>query len=197
MNDYHIRTSLKRELLARYLNDPDTLIIDELGLMHGAARIDLAVVNGLLHGYELKSDRDTLERLPDQARIYNSVFDRITLVVGYRHAYEAIKMLPDWWGIKIAEMGLRGGIHFISVRRALNNPSLDVLSVAKLLWRDEAISFLDEVASADGVRSKPREVIYKKLIKVVDSDLIRSRVRKQLRCRINRRFAVRQTLNDD
>lgn len=197
MNDYHIRTSLKRELLARYLNDPDTLIIDELGLRHGAARIDLAVVNGLLHGYELKSDRDTLERLPDQARIYNSVFDRITLVLGYRHAYEAIKMVPDCWGIKIAEMGLRGGIRFISVRRALNNPLLDVLSVAKLLWRDEAICFLDEVASADGVRSKPREVIYKKLIKVVDLDLIRSRVRKQLRCRINRRFAVRQTLNDD
>ena len=197
MNDYQIRAALKRELIARYSNDPDTFIIDELGLRNGAARIDLAVVNSFLHGYELKSDRDTLERLPYQTRIYNAIFDRITLVVGYRHAYEAIKMVPDWWGIRIAEIGLRGAIHFIAVRRAVNNPSPDGLSIAKLLWRDEAIAFLDEVASADGVRSKPREVIYKKLAKNVGLDLIRCRVIKQLKCRINRRFAVQQMLNDD
>lgn len=197
MNDYHIRTALKRELLARYSSDPGTFIIDELGLRHGAARIDVAVVNSFLHGYELKSDRDTLARLPDQIRIYNSIFDRVTLVAGYRHAYEAIKMVPDWWGIKIAEIGLRGAIHFIAFRRAINNPSPDSLSIAKLLWRDEAIGFLDEIASADGVRSKPREVIYKKLAATVGLDLIRSRVIQQLKCRINQRFAVQQTLNDD
>jgi hypothetical protein len=65
--DGHLRIALKRRLLTRYSDHPSTLILEELGLKHGAARIDIAVVNGDLHGYELKSDSDTLSRLPRQA----------------------------------------------------------------------------------------------------------------------------------
>ena len=103
MKDRQIRAALKSELFAHYAGDPDTIVIDELGLRHGASRIDLVVVNGSLHGFELKADRDTLKRLPNQARIYNSVLDSVTLVVGGRHAERAIQVVPDWWGITLAE----------------------------------------------------------------------------------------------
>lgn len=197
MNDYQIRTALKRALSRRYANDTETVIIEELGLGHGAARIDLVVVNSCLHGYEIKSDLDTLDRLPEQARIYNSALDRITLVVGYHHAYQAVKIVPEWWGIKIAEKGLRGSVRFLSLRMPSNNRSTDILSVAKLLWRTEAMALLDEMASAAGVRSKPRELIYQELVKVADLESIRSRVRRQLRCRANWRFVEQQRLNGD
>jgi hypothetical protein len=49
-----------------------------------------------LWGYELKSERDTLERLPLQARIYSRVFDRVTLVTGLRHAGAAEDRIPGW-----------------------------------------------------------------------------------------------------
>lgn len=101
VKNHHLRTALKRYLLAEYSNDPDTLVVDELGVLHGAVRIDTVVINGILHGYELKSDKDTLERLPEQTKVYSSVFDRLTLVVGYRHAYEAIKNMPEWWANQI------------------------------------------------------------------------------------------------
>src|SRR5713226_6200533 len=78
MKDSQIRDALKSDLLARYSQDPDTVIIDELGLRHGASRIDVVVVNGNLHGFELKSDRDTLKRLPRQTGIYNSILDFVT-----------------------------------------------------------------------------------------------------------------------
>jgi len=40
--------------------------------LFGASRIDRAVVNGSVHGYEIKSETDDLTRLPAQARAYCS-----------------------------------------------------------------------------------------------------------------------------
>src|SRR3989442_15101479 len=102
MNEFQLRSAVKRKVLARYQNDPNTRILDELGLRHGAARVDIAVVNGIIHGFELKSDSDNLKRLPSQVQIYNSVLDKVTLVVGRRHASAAIALVPRWWGITIA-----------------------------------------------------------------------------------------------
>src|SRR5262245_23419683 len=103
-NDSVIRRVLLRQLCEQYGSDPDTLIVQELGLRHGAARIDIAVVNGHLDGFELKSDCDRLDRLPSQREIYNSVFDHITLVAGTRHLETASNIVPDWWGIAVAEV---------------------------------------------------------------------------------------------
>ena len=91
MNDVQIRTALKRELLLQYKDDRETVVIEELGVHHGTSRIDLAVVNGVLHGFEFKSDRDTLTRLPEQANAYGLVFDRLTLVVAERHVRRAVE----------------------------------------------------------------------------------------------------------
>jgi hypothetical protein len=185
MNDHHLRSALKLKVLARHAKDPDTRILDELGLRHGEARIDIAVVNGIIHGFELKSDKDNLKRLPRQMKIYNSVLDKVTLVVGGRHADEALKIVPDWWGVKIADMGVRGGITFTDFRRARNNPSLDPLAVSKLLWREEALSLLDELGSADRFRCKPRALIYARLAEVAGLELLCERVRRQLKSRTN------------
>lgn len=185
MKDCHIRTALKTKLQARYSGDPTTLVVDELALRHGAARVDIAVVNGIIHGYELKSDLDTLRRLPYQAKIYNSVLDRITLIAGERHLDGAMGIIPEWWGVKLARMGSRGVVHFTEVRRPRNNPSQEILAVSKLLWRQEALTLLEELGKAEGLRWKPRAMIYARLAEVAAPDLIRSRVRHQLRSRKN------------
>ncbi len=117
MKDSDLRTALLRRLTRRHSRDAEALILQELGLRHGAARVDVAVVNGLLHGYELKSDSDSLGRLA-RPLVYGSVLDRVTLVVGRRHVEEAVGMVPAWWGVQVAEMGPRGGVLFSSVRKA-------------------------------------------------------------------------------
>lgn len=190
MNDNQLRAALKRKLNARYSNDPETVIIDELGLRHGAARVDVVVVNGALHGFELKSDRDTLERLPRQSSVFSSVLDRITLVVGLRHAEEAISMVPEWWGVQLAEVGPRGGIRFSCTRRARNNPTPDALAIAKLLWRDEALGLLRHLDAARGFDSKPRAAIYARLAEVAQLEVIRAGVRYRLRNRTDWRSDV-------
>ncbi len=192
MNDYQIRTELRRLLDERFSGDFETLILDELGLRHGAARIDIAVVNGNLDGYEIKSDLDTLRRLPHQMKIYNSVLDHVTLVVGNRHIDRAGKIVPDWWGITLVERGKRGMPCFSEIRKPQENPSLDPLTITKLLWRDEALALLGEISIADGFRSKRRAVIYARLAEVVPLDLLRAKVRQQLKYRTDWRSGERR-----
>src|SRR6202035_2111641 len=117
--DKSIRVALKQALRDAHRQTPQTRIIEELGITHGAARVDIAVVNGSIHGYELKSDLDTLYRLPEQMRIYNSVLDQMTLVVGKNHLHEAINTIPEWWGITVAKViDSHGAISFCSIRKA-------------------------------------------------------------------------------
>ena len=184
MTDQDIRTVLKAELMRRYAKDNNTLVLDEVGIRHGAARIDLVVVNHQLHGYEIKSDRDSLKRLPDQIRAYSSIMDRVTLVVGYRHAYEALRMVPEWWGVRLAETNKQSGTVVLSgARPARNNPKVDLDAAVALLWRGEALAILEEMGAAGGVRSKRRSDIYERLVELSDPSFLRSRIRQQLKQR--------------
>lgn len=193
MNDRDIRTVLKEELMRRNAKDDDTLVLDELGIRHGAARIDLVVVNHQLHGYEIKSDLDSLRRLPDQIKAYSSVMDRVTLVVGYRHAYDALRMVPEWWGVRLAEMKKRSGTVVLSdARPARNNPKVDLNAVAALLWRNEALAVLEEIGAASGVRSKRRSKIYRRLVNSSDPDFLRFKIRQQLKSRQGWRAVAQQ-----
>jgi len=185
MNDSQIRSALKRKILSRYVGKTKPIIIDEFGLKHGMARIDIIVINHILHGFEIKSDKDTLFRLPDQVRIYNSVLDRVTLVVGYSQAYEALQIIPEWWGVKLATKGPRGGIHFSDARNPKNNPSQDKLSLCELLWKTEALSFLNEIDTMNGFKSKTRSAIYKRLVEIADIKMVHSEVCQQLRNRFD------------
>ncbi|HKY53091.1 MAG TPA: sce7726 family protein [Anaerolineales bacterium] len=197
MNEHKLRKALRSKVLANYAKDPNTRIVDELGLRHGAARIDVAVVNGIIHGFELKSEKDNLKRLPRQIEIYNSVLDKVTLVVADHHVNAASKMIPEWWGIMIATFDRRKRILFEFQRSANTNPSVDLVSVCKLLWRNEALGLLRELGEAECVRYATRASIYAHLALVGDSEWIRERVRHQLKFRASWRFVSPQTSDDD
>src|SRR5437870_5424523 len=97
MRDADVRRALLDDLRAKYDGDPDTRIIPELGLCQGDVRIDVAVVNGSLNGYEIKSDADTLDRLPAQQEAYSKILDTVMAVAGGRHLEAVAAMVPDWW----------------------------------------------------------------------------------------------------
>lgn len=195
MNDADIRMGLKQKVLRHHIMDANALVLDEVGLRHGAARIDLLVVNGLLHGYEIKGDTDTLRRLGNQVRVYCSVLDRVTMVVGEKHLETVIAEVPYWWGIRSAATGQRGGMAFPVMRRARMNPALNPVDVAKLLWRNEALDYLTEIGCDAGVRTKPRRVLYERLGECVALPELRARVRDQLRRRTDWRSAEPQKLD--
>ncbi len=180
--DAEIRSALRAYLLAKYAGEADTAFIEELGLCRGQARIDLAVVNGLLHGFEIKSDRDSLRRLPPQAEVYSRVFERMTLVVGNRHLTEAMEVVPDWWGILRIDQR-RTGLAFRVVRRGRRNPVRDPRALVELLWRDEALELLAAKGAARGARGKPRSLVWDRLCEHLDLSEIAATVCTSLKAR--------------
>lgn len=197
-NDKLIRTALIKDLEYLYKEDKDARIIEEFGVTHGAARVDIAVVNGVMHGYELKSDLDTLYRLPEQMRHYNSVFDQVTLVVGKNHVHEAMKIVPDWWGITIAKItDMDASVSFCEIRTAEQNPNQKDISIASLLWKDEALNILEEYGHAKGVRSKNRETVYSRLVEVLDMQTLKDKTRSFICSRVDWKSDLQYTLNGD
>jgi len=195
--DLIIRSALKEFLEKHHASDERVRIIEELGIHHGTVRVDIAVVNGLLEGYEIKSDRDTLERLPEQMYAFNSVFDKMTLVVGKTHLFEAINMVPDWWGVIVAKINSDNLVSFNLIREGELNKHRNSVSVARLLWREEALSMLIAEGEAKGFYSKPRELIYEKLSSVFDQDSLGEKVREAIFFRRDWRPDSPLVLNDD
>jgi len=94
--DQNIREALKRTLREQ---DSSAAIIDELPLLRGRGRADLAFVNGEMWGFEIKSEADSLVRLGVQADNYESVFEFNTIVAARKHLRLARKKIPTNWGI--------------------------------------------------------------------------------------------------
>lgn len=152
-------------------------VIEEFSVCDGAARIDLAAVNGVMHGFEIKSDIDSLERLPHQMGLYGSIFDKVTLVVGVTHLYHAFNIIPDWWGVTVARVNDDGAVYFNEIREPETNHCTEVTSVVKLLWKDEALNILEDLNLSRGYKSKNREQICNKLIDTLDAVTLTSKVR--------------------
>jgi hypothetical protein len=185
MRDRDVRSALRERLEADHYGDPNTLIVDEMEVWSGTVRIDMAVINGEICGYELKSDRDTLGRLPLQADVYSRVFDRVTLVVGERHAVKARTMVPKWWGVTVAKM--RGGkVSLMDTRISKPNPSRDPHLVAELLSKDEAIFVLEQFGLARGWRSKRVREVHARLATELPICVLSEWVRLTIRARQNR-----------
>jgi hypothetical protein len=185
MNDELIRESFHRQVLQRYQTCSDALVLDELGLCHGKCRADIAVVNGSLTGYEIKSDQDSLERLGEQIKIYSTIFDRAIVITGRKHSDSVLLQLPKWWGVIICDHSKRGGIKFESRRKAQWNKHVDPVAIAQLLWKTEASDILEDFGDPPSLTRQRRLFLYERLAKLMDLTELKRRVRNCLKQRKN------------
>lgn len=185
MHDADIRKILHEVEIKRICAlEPDTRVIDELGIFEGKFRIDVAVVNGFLHGFEIKSAEDNLDRLQSQQTAYNKVFDKLTLVADERHVEQAMKLLPPWWGLMVA--GMRNGVPYVDeIWTPRLNPEVDPFSICQLLWKEEAMALLHERKLSAGLWTARRKVLWETLSCALDLNELRSIVRETLRTREN------------
>lgn len=179
MREREIRRALIDQIASRHPGD--TLIVEEMGLDQGAIRVDVAVVNGMLAGSEIKSDWDTLGRLPAQRDVYNAVFDQVTLVTGRRHLRDALSIVPEWWGVILAERVI-GRPALREERAPARNAGRDPELLARLLWRDEAAAVLVG-RGVVGVSGAPRRVLWAKLADQLTVDELSGEVRAAIKAR--------------
>jgi hypothetical protein len=185
MNDGLIRESFHRQMLRHDHQAPDTLVLNELGLRHGKCRADIAVVNGNLTGYEIKSDEDSLKRLEEQIEAYGAVFDRASLITSLKHLEAALSQLPAWWEIIVCEQDTLGDVHFKIWRNGEDNTGIDPVAVAELLWKAEAVQILKSLGESSSLLRERRSVLYERLAGKVDLAQLQHRVRQCLRSRRN------------
>ena len=190
MDNVRVREAEVREAIERRARadaDPaESRFIPELNLCQSEARIDLAAVNSRLLGWEIKTVTDSLSRLPSQEEVYSRIFDRMWLVADARHLDRATDLVPPWWGIwEIREK--QGVCNLIQVRRSRLNPQVDLGSLVRLLWRDEALAELARLGIADGLHRSPRRDLWNALAEASPRHISPTRLRERVRVRLRDR----------
>lgn len=180
MRDLEIRLALDEWLRAQVGDDSDAVIRHELGLEEGRRRIDVALLDDSLSGWEIKSDADTLTRLAGQADAYARVFDFVSIVTTERYREKAIARLPEWWGVIVASPGTDSASVEL-VREPSSNDSVVALSLVQLLWRDEAMAILRDLNAARGLSGKARWYVWNRLVDTVPLDQLKVLVRQRVK----------------
>lgn len=196
ISDVDIRKYIIRKILTSRSIRPGTVVIEELDLCQGESRVDLAVINGILAGIEIKSERDNLERLERQIEIYGKNLDKVHIFVSRKLLGGVINLVPEWWGITEL-LGCGESISDRIIRRPQKNPKVDPFSVVQLLWRNEALNLLKSKGLDCGVKSKPRHKIWEVIVQNISIGELRSYTRLCLKNRENWRFVYRHKLSDD
>jgi hypothetical protein len=185
LRDRDIRSALIVELSRLHSHD-GSQIINELGLLQGKTRVDVAVVNGEISGYEIKSAADSLIRLPRQQELYSQVLHRAWIVTTEKRAEELQSIVPEWWGVLVATNRKREQqIQLDHLRDAKRNPAQNSFAIAQLLWRNEALNLLVDAGAEKGVKSKPRADIWRRLTETYPLDELCSLVCSVLKSRKN------------
>ncbi|MDI9412905.1 MAG: sce7726 family protein [Bacillota bacterium] len=182
--DGDIRKALVNQLpcIPGFASD-DTWIVHELDVCGGVSRVDLAVINGKLHGFEIKSERDNLERLPLQMENYNHIFNTMTIVTTHKHIDGVMNIIPDWWGVVIAE-DLDNDVSLYVEHKPSFNPNVDGFRLAQLLWREELMGLLvDKRGSTKGLKSKTRRELARLVSQYLDLDELENSVHSTLKGR--------------
>ena len=145
IKDVDIRTTLLKTLSKKNSYCVDCRIISELAVCDGNARVDVAVLNGHLCGYEIKSDSDSLDRLPNQRECYNRTFDKVYIIVGKKFLDSIEAIIPDWWGVYFAKKEkCKQLVSLKLIKKASINPCVDGHALLELLWTEEIKKLLVE-----------------------------------------------------
>jgi len=190
MRDKDIRVVLKSSNHFRKLmTDPTCKVVDEIEILQGRVRADILVVNGHLHGYEIKSAYDDLARLPNQVLAYSKVFEYTSVVLAEKHLEPARKLIPKWWGIYTIR-DVRGQPLIVQIKREKKNINVDKFETIKLLWKNEILKELDCRGLLDNkIKYKPKKVLWEKLAKSISTSEVMGVVRLNLKSRVNWRVA--------
>lgn len=181
-SDPDIRVALLQRLRAAHARQQDTAFIEELGLCRGRVRVDVAVVNGILHGFEIKSDRDSLRRLAGQVDLYGRVLDKATLVVGASHVDDAVTLLPAWWEVQVVH-GSADRPQLTRLRPGRKNPTREARALVELLWSHDALALVEARGGARGYRGRPRREVWDRVCELYKVEEIAAAVREALKAR--------------
>jgi hypothetical protein len=186
MKDFQIRTLLRQTEFLQYIADGESRIIPELKLPVAGARIDIAVFNHHLHGYEIKSASDTLYKLPSQLNAYSKVFDYLTIVTELKHHERILAFIPNWVGVIVY---LDRDKWFEVIQPPSFNHNKDGFFIAQLLWHNELVEVLTDLAVPFAKRDRRWnlcKLIATKIEVLKLSELVRTKIKQRKEWRLEK-----------
>lgn len=182
MNDPEIRARLYPLLLGG-------VHIDELPT--GTTRADVVhITPAFMHGYEVKGDGDTLQRVENQLRCYAEVYDFVTFIVTAKHLPKLLPRLPEWVGVLVAEAE---GDALRTHRPAGYNATVQRAPLAALLLLAEVKQFLLARGLAGASTLRGREVAqFLRTTHTIPLSSLAHYVRERLMARLPERLLLRE-----
>lgn len=120
----------------------NAVLINEMVIANWSRRVDLAVANGNLHAYEIKSDVDTLKRLDGQLEAYLARFDKTTVVCAQRFTADVLKRTPTF--VEVLEVNPSScGVRFRVARRGAIHPIRDKNILIAFLLKTELATLVN------------------------------------------------------
>ena len=150
-----------------HLSHTGKLVVHELGLAHAKRRVDVTVIDDEFHGYEIKSEKDRLDRLKGQMQIYTKALHRLTLIVATKHLKSTLEIIPNWCGLMEVRVDLEGHIILKEIRKTAKNPSVDPFILAHFLWRSEVIDILSNYETRPTTLRASRTELYRLLVEKI------------------------------
>lgn len=122
----------------------DAVIINEMVVANWSRRADIAVANGRLYGFEIKSHFDTLKRLPGQVESFQAHFDKVVVVAASKFIRSIERDYPAEIGIlEVYEVSGRARIRQVRAGRICEVK--DVLKLTSLITKSELEKFVRQI----------------------------------------------------
>lgn len=83
--------------------EPGDTLACETAFADGRRRADVLTISTDLHAYEIKGDRDNLDKLANQISDYQRCFDFVSIVTTRKHVSKASNIVPKSIGILLYE----------------------------------------------------------------------------------------------
>ncbi|WP_374540771.1 sce7726 family protein [Sphingorhabdus sp.] len=154
-------------------HESEIRLIHEFVIPRPSARIDLALINGRISGYEIKSDVDSLSRLPAQMHSYSKIFEHLSFVTTERKSKSILQKTPEWCGvITISREG-----RFKTLRKMKLNRNVDAKC---LLYSLDKVS-IGKIVKTELPKKYNRSFKKKELIEICLKNMAKSKIIKACR----------------
>ena len=153
-NEYVVKNTIANNILLGTHSMNTASMLSELRV--GPKKADCVIINGQSTCYEIKTQFDSLKRLPEQLAAYTRAFDKTVVVTHEKHLKALFKLHDEMptFGIKLANPN--GSLS--DVRATPINESFDIHLMYKSLRKDEYTNIAKTVLGE--LPDMPNTVIY-------------------------------------
>lgn len=139
-NEYAYKSAVAQKILLGAHSLKTASLVGEFRV--GGNKADLVMFNGTSTAYEIKSERDKLDRLGAQVVSYGEVFSSVTVLCAEKHLDAVFNIVPGYVGVSV----LTDRFQISNIRKSVEDPERTrSSSILDAVTRKEAVMILERI----------------------------------------------------